>query len=228
VRVRRALALLFDYKAAIRQVYHGYAHRVYGPIPSTLWPAVPKNAARYNTNVAAAKKLLAQAGYSKGLTVELATMNLNQWHDLALVLQQSAARGGVKLSVDFSTWPVLFSKLQKPKGQKPFGMAGYQMWAAIPNPSDILMWWRRSAITVINPGWGNSSTDRWINQAMSSLSRQKQAALYQKVIARINKDVPGIWIDQPDNLTVMRSNVRGFQYVPYYNGLVDYYRIWKS
>jgi ABC-type transport system substrate-binding protein len=123
---------------------------------------------------------------------------------------------------------VLFSQLQKPKGQKPFGMAGLQMWAAIPNPSDILMWWRQSAQTVINPGWGTAKTDGWINGAMATLSRKKQAALYQKTITQLNKDVPGIWVDQPDNLTVMRSNVHGYQYVPYYNGLVDYYRIWKS
>ncbi len=228
VRVRRALALLFDYKAAITQAYHGYARRVYGAIPSTVWPALPKTASRYNTNVAQAKKLLAQAGYAKGLTIELSTMDLNQWHNLALVLQQSAAKAGVKLNVNFSTWPVLFSQLQKPKGQKPFGMAGYQMWAAIPNPSDILMWWRQVAVTVINPGWGTATTDRWINTAMSTMSRARQAALYQKVLTRLNKDVPAIWIDQPDNLTVMRSNVHGYQYVPYYNGLVDYYKIWKS
>lgn len=228
VRVRRALAMLFDYNAAITQVYHGYAHRTFGPIPSTLWPSVPKNAPHYNTNVAAAKKLLAQAGYKHGLTLEMSTMDLNQWHNLGLVLQQSFAKANVKLNVDFSTWPVLFSKLQKPKGQKPFGMAGYQMWAAIPNPSDILMWWRQSAQTVINPGWGTAKTDSWINQAMTTLSRKKQAALYQKTITQLNKDVPGIWVDQPDNLAVMRSNVQGYQYVPYYNGLVDYYRIWKS
>jgi len=226
--VRKALALLFNYNAAIKLAYQGYASRAFAAIPSTVWPALPMSAPRYNTNVVEAKKLLAEAGYSKGMTLEFSVENLNQWQTLALVLQQAASQAGIKIKVNFSTWPVLFAQLQKPKGQKPFQLAGYEMFAAIPNPSDILMWWRQSADTVINPGWGSATTDGWINTAMATLSQAKQAALYQKVLTQLNDDVPAIWVDQPDNLTVMRSNVEGYQYVLYYSGLVNFYNIWKS
>jgi peptide/nickel transport system substrate-binding protein len=228
VLVRRALALLFNYKAAIQLGYNGYATRAYAAIPSTVWPALPSSAPRFDTNVTEAKKLLAEAGYPHGMTLEFSVENLNQWKELALVLQQSAAQAGVNIKTNFSTWPVLFAQLQKPKGSKPFQLAGYEMFAAIPNPSDILMWWRQSADTVINPGWGTATTDGWINTAMATLSQSKQAALYQKVLKQLNTDVPGIWVDQPDNLTVMGSDVHGYQYVPYYSGLVNFYGIWKS
>jgi peptide/nickel transport system substrate-binding protein len=227
-RVRRAIALLFDYNTAIKQAYKGYARRVHGPIPSTIWPTVPKNAARYEHNVAQAKKLLAEAGYKKGLTLNLSAMEINQWKDLVLILQSSLAQGGVTLKVNFMTWPVLFSQLQQPKGKKPFDMAAYQMWAAIPDPSDILMWWDTNATTVINPGWGNTKTDGWIRGAASTLTQSKRVSLYQNVIRQLNADAPGIWIDQPDNLTAMRKNVHGYTYVPYYNGLVDFYALSKS
>lgn len=227
-RVRKAIALAFNYNAAIKQAYQGNARRVFGPIPATVWPTVPKSAVRYNTNIAQAKKLLAEAGYPNGLTINLATMDINQWKDLVLVLQSSLSKIGVKVNAQFTTWPVLFQKLQQPKGKKPFDMAAYQMWAAIPDPSDILMWWDTNATTVINPGWGNTKTDGWIRAANSTLNRKSRASLYQKVIKQMNADTPGIWIDQPQYLTAMRSNVHGYQYIPYYNGLVNFYDIWKS
>jgi peptide/nickel transport system substrate-binding protein len=227
--VRRAIAMAFNYNNAIAQAYGSWAKRVYGPIPSNVWPSIPKSwASAYTYNPAKAKKLLAQAGYAKGLTLSLSTMDTGTWRPIVLALQSDLAKVGVKLNVNFMTWPVLFAQLGKPKGQKPFDMAAYQMWAAIPDPSDILMWWDTDAITVINPGWGNKTTDSWLSTSLSTLSKAKRSALYLKVIKQIEEDVPGIWIDQPQNIAVMRKSVGGYQYVPYYNGIVNPYQLYKT
>jgi len=229
VRVRRAIAMALNYNNAIQQAYRGWAKRVYGPIPSNVWPAVPKSwAASYRFDPTAAKKLLAQAGYPNGLTLNLSGMDTAQWKPLILSLQGDLAKIDVKLNVNFMTWPVLFAQLQKPAGQKPFDMAAYQMWAAIPDPSDILMWWHTRAITVINPGWGTKTTDRWLDSSLATLSQAKRSSLYLKVIKQIENDVPGIWIDQPQNIQVMRKAVGGYQYVPYYNGIVNPYQLYKT
>jgi peptide/nickel transport system substrate-binding protein len=227
-RVRKAIAMLFDYNAAITQAYAGKAKRVYGPIPSTIWPPIPASAARYDTNVAQAKRLLAQAGYPHGFKLQFRTTDLNQWKNIALILQSSLSAANIDVQTTFTTWPVLFAGLSKPKGQKPFDMAGYQMWAAIPDPSDILMWWDTSAITVINPGWGNATTDSWIQRAGTDMNRAQRVQLYDKVITQLNTDAPAIWVDQPNNVQAMRKNVEGFQYNPYYNGLLDFYALSKS
>jgi len=229
VRVRRAIAMAFNYNNAIQQAYRGWAKRVYGPIPSNLWPAVPKSwASSYTYDPAAAKKLLAEAGYPNGLTLNLSGMDTGTWKPLILSLQSDLAKIGVKLNVNFLTWPVLFAQLGKPAGQKPFDLAAYQMWAAIPDPSDILMWWHTRAITVINPGWGTKTTDNWLDTSLTTLSHAKRTALYLDVIKQMEKDVPGIWIDQPQNIQVMRKAVGGYQYVPYYNGIVNPYQLYKT
>lgn len=229
VRVRRAIAMAFNYNSAISQAYRGWAQRVYGPIPGNVWPSVPKGSAQWHRyDPAAAKKLLAEAGYPNGLTLTLSGMEIAQWKPLILSLQSDLAKIGVKLNADLTTWPVLFQKLQQPKGKKPFDMAAYQMWAAIPDPSDILMWWHTRAITVINPGWGNATTDSWLDGSVSTVNNGKRQSLYRNVIKKMNADVPGIWIDQPLNFQVMRKNVRGFTYVPYYNGIVNPYELYKT
>lgn len=227
-RVRKAISMLFDYDTAIEQAYAGNATRVYGPLPATLWPEMPSGAPRFERDVEGAKQLLAEAGFADGFTLKFATTDLNQWKSIALILQSSLADANIKVDVDFTTWPVLFSKLSKPKGEKPFDMAGYQMWAAIPDPSDILMWWNTDAITVINPGWGTPETDQLLDDANVEMDREKRVGLYQDVMGRLATDAPAIWVDQPENLTAMRTDVQGFEYNPYYNGLVDFYALSKG
>jgi peptide/nickel transport system substrate-binding protein len=229
VRVRRAIAMAFDYNKAIAQAYRGWAKRVFAPIPANIWPSTPKSwAGSYKYDPAEAKKLLAQAGYPHGFTLNLSGMDIAQWKPLILQLQSDLSKVGIKLNVDLTTWPVLFQKLQQPKGKKPFDMAAYQMWAAIPDPSDILMWWHTRAITVINPGWGTKTTDSWLDTSLATLSEAKRSSLYRDVIKQMDADVPGIWIDQPLNIQVLRKNVKGYSYVPYYNGIVNPYELYKT
>lgn len=227
-RVRQAIAKLFDYDAAIQQAYAGDAERVHGPIPSTIWPAIPDSVPRIERDVEGAKKLLAEAGYANGFSLEFATADLNQWKNLAVILQASLAEAKIDVKTTISTWPVLFSKLSKPKGEKPFDMAGFQMWAAIPDPSDILMWWSTDAITVINPGWGTPASDKLITEAATEMNHDKRVGLYEQLIEQITADTPAIWVDQPKYLTPMRKNVEGYVYNPYYNGLIDFWALSKS
>ncbi|SCL36436.1 peptide/nickel transport system substrate-binding protein [Micromonospora rhizosphaerae] len=227
-RVREAIALLFDYKAAIEQAYAGEADRVFGPIPNTVWPKIPDQAKRFDRNVEPAKRLLAEAGYPDGFTLQFDIADLNQWRNLALILESSLAEAHITVKTNISTWPVLFAKLSKPKGEKPFDMAGFQMWAAIPDPSDILMWWNTDATTVINPGWGDAKTDALIDGAQTETDQAQRSTMYEQLITTMNADVPAIWIDQPKALTAMRKDVHGFVYNPYYNGLLDFYALSKS
>ena len=228
VRVRRAIAMLFDYDAAITQAYKGNATRVSAGLPSTVEPALPDGAPTFERDVDGAKKLLAEAGYADGLKLKFVAADLNQWKNLGLILQSSLAEANIDVEVEMSTWPVLFAKLGKPKGKKPFDMAGYQMWAAIPDASDILLWWSTDAISVINPGWGDETTDKWIADAGTELDEGKRTERYQQLLAKLNEDVAGIWVDQPKSQTAMRKDVQGFVYNPYYNGLLNFYALSKN
>jgi len=226
VRVRQAIAMLFDYDAAIEGAYRGYAKRVYGPIPSSVWPAIPAEAQRYDQNVEEAKKLLAEAGYADGFTLDLACMDMYDYKTIVQILQQSLAEANITVNAEFTTWPVLFEKLQQPKGQKPFGMAAYQMWAAIPDPSDILMWWHTDAITVINPGWGTPETDKLIDDANATLDQAERESLYSELIVKMNEDCPAINVAEMQHIMVYNDWVKGYKYIPYYNGLVNWYELY--
>lgn len=226
LRVRQAIAKLFDYDQAISGGFRGYAERIYGPLPNTVWPALPAEAVKYERDVEGAKQLLAEAGYADGFTLQLSTMDIQNYRTLVLLLQQNLAEANIQVDAEFTTWPVLFEKLQKPKGEKPFGMAGYQMWCAIPDPIDILMWWNTDAITVINPGWGTPETDKMLNDAATATDQQTREELYSEVITQITKDTPAIWVAQSNHLMVTQNYLKGYEYIPYYTQLVNWYDLY--
>lgn len=224
-KVREALALAFDYDSAIQQAYAGYAEPAVAAVPSTVWPEISADQVPVKRDVEKAKELLAEAGYPDGFEIDFAMAENNQWSNLALILESSLSEVGVKVNTVSSTWPVLFEKLGTAKD---YGMAGYQMWAAIPDPNDILLWWDTDAISLINPGWGDAETDALIHGAVATDDEQERIDLYTQVISDMNADMPAIWVDQPKAQTAMRDYVEGFTYNPYYNGLIDFYSLSKS
>jgi peptide/nickel transport system substrate-binding protein len=64
-RVRMAVAHAIDREAIIKTVWDGLAMPAYGPLPPWHWASNP-NGKKLDYDVAAAKSLLAQAGYSSG------------------------------------------------------------------------------------------------------------------------------------------------------------------
>ncbi len=99
-RVRQAISMAIDRAAIVKSIYYGYG------IPSTgeFAPAVPLSAAStyFKYDQAAAKKLLADAGYPTGLEFT-ATTNVgnpgNHVNDLAVLVQSQLAKIGVKMNI---------------------------------------------------------------------------------------------------------------------------------
>lgn len=227
-RVRRALSMLFDYDAAIKQVYGGFAQRAYNLLPPLLWPAAQTTSVRYKTDVSAARKLLAAAGYSNGLTVNLEAMDIFQYKDLALLLQSSLAKGGVKVNVTFQAFPVLLQKLIQAPEKRNWDLLTFSLFAPYPDPYSIFSWFTTPLMPVINPGWGNKLTDKWINTANSISSTPMRVGLYRKIIRAESANPPVIVADAANSIVTTRSNVKGWKFVPYYYNLVNYYQLSKS
>jgi peptide/nickel transport system substrate-binding protein len=194
----------------------------------TVWPSLPANAPRYNTNISKAKALLKKAGYPHGLTLTLDTSNQSPFKELALVTQSSLQKAGIKVNIDLFTTGVLFQRIFEPAGKKPFSLAIFIIGPAMPDPDDIVKWYQTKFVTVINPGFGNRTTNSWISAAERTSSHAKRVALYQRLLRRMNQDAMGVWIAAPKYVQVMQKNVLGLRYVPYYTSFVNPYLTHKG
>ncbi|MFD2467383.1 ABC transporter substrate-binding protein [Amycolatopsis silviterrae] len=109
VRVRQALRLLVDRQQIVSNVFSGYA-RIANDYETTAPPCAPPDIPQRAPDVAAAKRLLAEAGQSN-LAFAITTDGLLPgMSELAQVFAQNAAQAGVKVTVNVVPTPELLAK----------------------------------------------------------------------------------------------------------------------
>jgi ABC-type transport system substrate-binding protein len=99
VRVRQALSYGLDRKAINNALVDGKGELAWGLVPSSSNLFPPDLSNYYAYNPTKAKKLLAQAGYAKGLTLTMAPGVSTDLQQLALIAQQEWKKIGVNLQL---------------------------------------------------------------------------------------------------------------------------------
>ena len=99
-RVRQAISMAIDRAALVKAIYYGYGVPAIGEFAPPVPLSAPSQWFKYDQ--AAAKKLLADAGYPNGLEFT-ATTNVgnpgNHVNDLAVLVQSQLAKIGVKMNI---------------------------------------------------------------------------------------------------------------------------------
>jgi ABC-type transport system substrate-binding protein len=108
VRVRKAIALGIDRKAIVDTILNGLATPAHGLVPPGL-SAYDPNANPFPYDPDQAKKLLADAGYKDGLTLEVRTQTVETELRTLAAIQQQLAKIGVTFKIN-STERALFSQ----------------------------------------------------------------------------------------------------------------------
>ena len=127
VRVRKAINMAIDKKAIVEAVYLGSGVPAINPIPPTQWS--------YNKSIkddafdpAAAKKLLADAGYPNGFTTDLWAMPVQRPYNpnakrIAELMQADLVKVGVKAEIKSFEWGEYRKRMQA--GEHQMGMLGW-------------------------------------------------------------------------------------------------------
>ena len=96
-RVREAMALALDIPTIVSSVYGTYATPAESVIPATVFSYVSQGAHRYN--VEKAKKLLADAGYAKGLNVRITLPNSAELQNIGIIAQNMWKQIGINAEI---------------------------------------------------------------------------------------------------------------------------------
>ncbi len=209
-RVRRALSIAIDREAITSRIMEGaaipagqfLAEGRFGYAPEITPPAA---------DTAAAKKLLAEAGFPNGFRVTLHGPNDRYLNDSRIIqaVGQMWTRAGVRTSIDALPWSTYI------------GRAGKQEF------STFLVGWGTSSGEASNPlrnltatydrekGYGasnrgkysNPELDRLLDQAMQELDDAKREALLQQATKVAFDDVAILPIHIQKNTWAMRSTL---------------------
>ncbi len=222
VRVRRALSLATDRKACLETVLGG-SGKVAAMVPESHVGGYDGAGEMpyYKTDIAAAKKLLAEAGHANGIDLgEYICVAANPLDvACAQILQQQWAEAGIKVAIKpMETAPLIAMWL---KGEFPTLLSVALSWS--PDPDAILSRILSTSASGKALGMTDTTLDAMIVDARAILDRGKRAEAYMAIQKRINDNAYVLDIYQyPLRWEMWWSTVKG--YVPLAANIRTYVR----
>jgi ABC-type transport system substrate-binding protein len=221
LRVRQAIALAVDREEIMKAAIGPYGrviHTMVGAMQQQ-WGADPATLPNQKVDLAQARKLMAEAGFGKGLDLTLTTINKYDWMDPAAVtLKQQLARIGVNLTIqkqDLGVWINNF------RGHR----MGFTFNDDATQPDPDLMFYRhyhKQPEGADFRNWNDDTASAFLDQGRTELDLAKRKVAYVRFQNRLAESVPTIFLFSPDHVTVRSEAVRNFQQHPtgWYYGLV--------
>jgi peptide/nickel transport system substrate-binding protein len=214
VRVRKAIALAFDYKTAIEQVFKGAA-QARGPVPVRVYGHA-ETVPAYARDVEQARRELAAAGIRPGqLTFDYYFPTGNEpGRQIGLLLQSNLAAIGIKLNLRETPWAQIVQ-----------ASSGAETNPDVASIFDTLKYPHPDSHTygLYHPStWGsfrtisrykNDEVTKILEQARATAEREPQLQLYKRAQELIVKDYPSLFVANPLHRIAFRDHVKGYRYV---------------
>lgn len=208
-RVRHALALALDYNEIIQKAVSG-AGVLSGPVPTghTDWFIPPEKLPFQKPQIDEAKRLLAEAGFPKGLKLTLKTSpQYPEFVSMALVAQEAWKKIGVEAEVVQLEWGTLVKAVNAPN----FDYQAYTTARTFyPDPDQYLYpYFHPKGAT--NPGpYNNAKVTELLDRARSTMDREKRRQDYLAAQDILLQENPHIWAYNGLNIEAIRNNVKGY------------------
>jgi peptide/nickel transport system substrate-binding protein len=214
VRVRRAVALAIDREAYVKAAFPEGAEPFSGPIPHTSPYAIPLGklgeAARfYRHDLAAARKLLAEAGYPNGVATKLVTTSGYgpEYVSRTELLKDMLSKVGIEASIVTQEYPVWISRTYKGTYEGLVHIPSWTLgdedeWLATYTPGDT-----RNQIHLDDP-----SLTELVRRSREAPNEAARAKLIGEFVRTFHENMYRVFLPQPVVLAVVGPRVRG--YVP--------------
>ena len=227
VKVRQAVAYAIPYQKIMDAVMFGLARPLHGgPMTASAaeWPSVHP----YDTDVAKAKVLLAEAGYPQGfqttLSFDLGFAAINE--PLSILVQESLKEIGIDVSIE--KIPGANWRAELLKKEMPLITNFFSGW--LDYPEYFFFWCYHGQNAVFNTmSYQNAAMDDLITAARTAAAEGRTADYKADVKAFIDlafEDVPRIPLFQPYLSVAMQPNIEGYRY--WFHRQLDYRSLVKA
>jgi peptide/nickel transport system substrate-binding protein len=227
-KVRQAVAYAIPYQKIMEAVLYGLGTPMFGAGASTqtqvAWPQPHK----FNTDIAKAKRLLAEAGYPNGfettLSFDLGFATVNE--PLCVLTQESLAQIGIKAEINKipgANWRTELNKKVLPLYTNVFsGWLDY--------PEYFFIWCYHGKNSIFNTmSYVSPAMDAFIDGAGAAATAGNNAEYERNVRGFVDlafADIPRIPLFQPFSNVAMQKNVSGYQY--WFHRRLDYRALVKA
>ncbi|WP_046861844.1 ABC transporter substrate-binding protein [Microvirga massiliensis] len=208
VKVRQAMNLALPQEEIVRTVYYGLADPQKAPMPY-IYPMANLEYYRYGYNIEAAKKLLAEAGFSDGFKTTLSYNAGDPTQEPIALLYQTALRQiGVDIQLDKLPAGVFYENVTK--RQKPIIFYLDSPWTPDPGYSMFLYFHNKSYVNYSN--YNNTNVDQLIESGLETLDDNERKRIYDEVQKIVMDEAPWGFIAYPKYTLARKSNLKGLTY----------------
>jgi peptide/nickel transport system substrate-binding protein len=210
--VRQAFELAIDKQALIQVVYNGLfkptaqANSASSPLYVPQIQSPPRDVAR-------AQALLKQAGVSLPVKIVLTATNGPDIQQAAEVIQSMTREAGFDVSIRTMEFA---SSLQAAYGGD---FEAYLIGWSGRSDADGNMWQMLHTGGTFNYGhYSDRQMDAWLDEARVPTSAEERRAIYAKVWGQARRDMPLVYLWNPQNIVGLKRSLTGFEQVP--DGLI--------
>jgi peptide/nickel transport system substrate-binding protein len=228
IKVREAVAYALPYQKIMDAVLFGLAKPMFGAAADkpteVAWPQPHK----YNTDIAKAKALMAEAGYPNGfdttLSFDLGFAGVNE--PICVLTQESLAQIGIRTTINKvpgANWRTELNKKTLPLYTNVFsGWLDY--------PEYFFIWCYHGKNSIFNTmSYQSKACDAFIDGAVAAAASGDKAAYETDVKGFVDTayaDIPRIPLYQPYVNVAMQKNVSGYAY--WFHRRLDYRTLAKG
>jgi peptide/nickel transport system substrate-binding protein len=226
--VRQAVAYAIPYQKIMDAVLFGLAKPMYGAAPDALTQVAWPQPHKYNTDIAKAKALMAEAGFPSGfdttLSFDLGFAGVNE--PLCVLTQESLAQIGIRTTINKvpgANWRTELNKKTLPLYTNVFsGWLDY--------PEYFYIWCYHGKNSIFNTmSYQSKTMDGFIDGAVTAAVTGDKATYDTDVKGFIDTayaDIPRLPLYQPYVNVAMQKNVSGYAY--WFHRRLDYRTLEKG
>jgi len=219
-RARRAIALAIDYQGLQKDVLGGNAVLLNGPIPPGF-PAYDARRPAPHRDLAAAKKLLAEAGVPAGTSLRYV---VGQPGPVSQYVQANLH----DLGLDARFQQLAPAAMDAARSSGDFDMIYDGFTMDYPDPSIIMNLVFPTGAPVNFSRYSNATVDRLLKEAFVETNVPKRLALYDQAQRIVVDEMPIVPLFAPDTIVARRTAVTGLRLNPYQSYVFDFSRVTKK
>jgi dipeptide transport system substrate-binding protein len=213
LKVRKAISHALNKKSYIKAIYLDTAQVAKNPIPPTMW-AYNNNVKDDSYNPKLSKKLLKEAGFEKGLELELWTLPVSRPYNpngkkMGELMQADLAKVGIKIKLISYDWPTYLNKSKN--GEHSLLQLG---WSGDNGDPDNFLYTLLSC-NAVKAGanvakWCDKRFNKHVVDARTFSSKKKRTILYKKAQLIFKEQAPWVTLAHAKVFRAMNKKVAGF------------------
>ncbi|NLZ92669.1 MAG: hypothetical protein GX922_01435 [Firmicutes bacterium] len=201
-KVRKAFSLLLNRQEIVKNLLLNYGTPLYGPL-LPLHFAYNKALQTDKVDLAAARRLLVEAGYNKLELNLIYNVGNAVRENVALLLKEQAAKIGIEIKITLLEWEAFLAALNE--GDYDLAILGRGVEV---DPDLTFHWHSQSRGNSL--AYANSEVDQLLDQGVATMDRSKRTEIYQAAESIIVEDAPAVWLYAREAIHAATAKLQNF------------------